>query len=251
MDGTIYLGDRLINGAKEFIDLLREQNKKFLFMTNNSSKSAMEYKIKLNRLGIEVEEKDIFTSGEATCIYIDNNSTKKNVYLLGTEELEQEFIRYGFNIVNNRSIAPDFVVLGFDTDLNYKKLWKACDYIREGMPFIATHPDINCPLEGGKFMPDCGAMIEMIKASTGVEPKIIGKPNQEIIEGIFQKTGLTKEELCIVGDRLYTDIATGINSEVNTVLVLSGETKQGDLDKSPIGPDLVVNSIADIYNTIK
>lgn len=250
MDGTIYLGEKLLKGSREFLELLKRQNKRYLFVTNNSSKSAKEYVKKLRKLGIYAEEEDILTSGEATCIYLNKKKPNSNVYIVGTEALVKEFKNHGFNVVNGTKLYPDYVVLGFDTTLEYKKIWEACDYIRKGVPFIATHPDYNCPIENGGFMPDCGAMIEMFKASTGVSPKVIGKPNKEIVEVIFEKTGLRHEEIAIVGDRLYTDIKTGLNNGITSILVLSGETKAEDLKTTEIKPDYVFESIEELYRLL-
>ncbi len=250
MDGTIYLGDKLIEGTKEFLKLLDKQNKKYLFVTNNSSKSAKDYVKKLNKLGIEASEGNILTSGEATCIYLNRYKPKAKVYVVGTNELLEEFKAYDFNVINNTETIPDYVVLGFDTSLSYKKIWEACDFIRQGIPFVATHPDYNCPIENGEFMPDCGAMIEMFKASTGIFPKIIGKPNKEIVDVIYEKTGLSAKDIAIVGDRLYTDIMTGKNSGITSVLVLSGETSLKDIKETEINPDIVLDSIKDLYEIL-
>lgn len=250
MDGTIYLGDKLIEGTKEFLELLEKQNKKYLFVTNNSSKSAKDYVDKLNRLGIYAKKENILTSGEATCIYLNRYNPGAKVYVVGTEGLLKEFRDYGFNVTNGREELPDYVVLGFDTSLNYMKIWEACSFIRKGVPFIATHPDYNCPLENGEFMPDCGAMIEMFKASTGIFPKIIGKPNKEIVDVIYEKTNLSSKDIAIVGDRLYTDIMTGKNSGITSILVLSGETKAEDLEDTEISPDIVLESVKNLYEIL-
>ena len=204
MDGTFYLGNKLINGALEFLEILKSQNKEFLFLTNNS------YKDKLEKLGCLVEKDKIFTSGEAATIYLRDILPAAKIYILGTKCLEEEFGDAGFKIINDTKEEPDYVVLGFDTTLTYNKLWKACDLIREGTPYIATHPDFNCPIEDGKFMPDTGAMIELIAASTGRRPHVIGKPNKDIIEALCIKYGYNKEEMAIIGDRLYTDIINNI-----------------------------------------
>jgi len=251
MDGTIYLGDKLIDGATEFLDILKEQDKEFLFMTNNSSKNRRIYKEKLGGLGYDVEEEKIFTSGEATTIYLNKRNPGAKVYLLGNEYLEEEFRGNGFELVNDSDVKPDYVVLGFDTTLTYEKIWKACDYIKEGVEFLATHPDYNCPLAGGKTMPDTGAMIEMFKAATGIEPKIIGKPNSEVVESIIEKYGYKKEEIAMVGDRLYTDIKMGINADITSVLVLSGETTDKMYEESKdIKADYMFPSVKELKNTI-
>lgn len=250
LDGTIYLGDEIIDGAVDFINKLNKENKKFIFLTNNSSKNNNYYKEKLKSFGIYVSNNSIFTSGEATTIYLNSRNSGSKVFLIATNYLKDEFIRSGFNVTNIYEEDIDFVVLGFDTTLTYNKLWIACDLIREGVEFIATHPDINCPLEDGKFMPDAGAIIEFIYASTGKRPNIIGNPNTEIINCICKKYRINKEDMIIVGDRLYTDIKTGINSGITSILVLSGETKADDYSKSNIKADFVYNSVKEIINEL-
>lgn len=251
MDGTIYLGNDLIDGAKEFLEELQRQNKRYIFLTNNSSKSKKNYVEKLQNLGIKCNIDDIFTSGEATAIYLTNQIKNPKVFLLGTKDLEEEFLNHKIEIVNDKNEKPNFVVLGFDTTLTYDKLWKACDYIREGVTYVATHPDFNCPLEGGRYMPDTGAMIKMIEASTEKLPNIIGKPNKGIIEAICKKFNIDKSSMAMVGDRLYTDVKLGINAEITSILVLSGEATIKDLEQSDISPTYVFNSVKDIFIDIK
>ncbi len=242
MDGTIYLDDHLINGAQDFISFLIEKEKRFLFLTNNSSKSAAAYVQKLHRLGLTcVTEDHVYTSGQATVSYILKHFPNKKVFLLGTPELEDEFIQSNILLSDD----PDLIVLGFDTTLTYQKLWKICDLIRKELPYIATHPDINCPVKDG-FMPDIGSIMVFIKASTGREPDvIIGKPNFPILQTISEKFNIEFSKVVMVGDRLYTDIAMG-EKGVRTVLVLSGETKIEDLQNSPFHPDLIVSSVRDL-----
>lgn len=246
MDGTFYLGDTLIDGALEFLDILKKQNKKFLFLTSNSSKNKKAYKEKLAKLGCMVEEEDVFTSGEATTIYLKKRKQGAKVFLLGTPLLEEEFIKAGFKLIKDRSEKPDFVVLGFDTTLTYEKLWIACDFIREGVEYIATHPDFNCPLADDKCMPDTGAMIQLIHGSTGKLPLVIGKPHQYIVDAIVEKYGLKKQEIAMVGDRLYTDIKTGMNAGITSVLVMSGETTKQMYEISDVKADYVFPSIKEL-----
>ncbi|SNS97444.1 HAD-superfamily subfamily IIA hydrolase, TIGR01457 [Anaerovirgula multivorans] len=250
MDGTIYLGDELIDGSKKFLETIKNQGKRYIFLTNNSSKSKEIYVEKLNRLGIQASEEEVFTSGEATTMCLKKEKEGAKIYLLGTEALEEEFIREGFILEKERHKNIDYVVLGFDTTLTYEKLWAACEYISEGVEYIATHPDFNCPLPNDKFMPDAGAMAALIEASTGKTPKVIGKPNKEIVESIASKYGLKKEDMVIVGDRLYTDIKTGENAGIVSVLVYSGETKQEDYRKSETRADYVVNSVKDMIDLL-
>ena len=251
MDGTFYLGNALIDGALEFLDILKEQGKDFLFLTNNSSKNKTAYQKKLAHLGCSVDEEKIFTSGEATTIYMAGIAPKAKVFLLGTELLEDEFKKAGFILVNNTYEKPEYVVLGFDTDLTYDKLWKACDFIREGTPYIATHPDFNCPIEGGRYMPDTGAMIEFIAASTGKRPYVIGKPNKGIIDALCLKYGCRREEIALVGDRLYTDIKAGTNAGIVSVLVLSGESSMEDYKKSDVTATFIYPSIKELGEDLR
>lgn len=251
MDGTFYLGNELIEGAMDFLDVLGEQGKDFIFLTNNSSKNKYAYQEKLERLGCEIEPERVFTSGEATTIYLRSLKPGAKIFLLGTPLLEEEFEKAGFTLVRTREEKPDYVVLGFDTTLTYEKLWIACDLIREGVTYIATHPDYNCPLEGGKFMPDAGAMIDLIKASTGQVPHVVGKPNKGIIDAICSKYGFEKDEVAMVGDRLYTDIKTGSNAGCASILVLSGETKQEDYDASDVRATYVFPSLKELGEELK
>jgi len=249
MDGTIYLGDELIPGAKEFLKEIREKGKSYIFLTNNSSKNKEAYIEKLTKLGIDAELEDIFTSGDATIYYLKKHTTYKNIFLLGTPSLEKAFTDAGFNVFTKRSESVECVVLGFDTTLTYEKLWAACDYVRE-LPYVATHPDFNCPLEGGKFMPDIGAMIAFIKAATDKEPTVIGKPKDHMLNAILDTYGLAKEDVAMVGDRLYTDIKMGYDLGVKSVLVLSGETTMEDYDKSEIKADFIFDSVKELKEKI-
>ncbi len=239
MDGTIYLGDSLLPGVKEFLAFIERRGIPYLFLTNNSSKHRGLYAEKLAGLGLIIPEELIVTSGEATAIYIKNNYPEATVYLVGTPALEEEFSRQGVTIDDEN---PGLVVLGFDTTLTYDKLRKLCDFVRDGRRYIATHPDFNCPVEGG-YMPDIGAMIAFVEASTGRRPDIIvGKPHPPIVEALVEKTGQPAEALCMVGDRLYTDIALG-TAGMTTALVLSGETSREDLLTASYRPDFVFDDL--------
>lgn len=251
MDGTFYLGNELIDGALELLDILKKENKTFLFLTNNSSKSKKAYKDKLKKFGCEVFEDNIFTSGEATIIYLKKRKKDSKIFLLGTPSLEEEFESSGFKLIRDRNEKPDFLVLGFDKTLTYDKMCIACDFLRDGVEYIATHRDINCPIEGKKYIPDTGAMIKMFEASTGKLPLVIGKPYEHIIEAITEKYGLKKDELAVVGDRLYTDIKVGINSRITSILVLSGETSEEMYRESDIKADYVFPSVKELGKIIQ
>ena len=247
MDGTVYLGSRLLPGSLDFLRYLGETGRDHLFLTNNSSRNAEYYAQKLTKLGWPAQPDEILTSGEATALYLGGLKPAARVYLLGTPDLETEFAAHGFVLTDEN---PDYVVLGFDMTLTYDKLVRACDLVRGGVPFIATHPDLNCPTETG-YIPDCGAMTALITASTGVTPKVIGKPNREIIDAMFRKKPVRRDQVAMVGDRLYTDIVMGHNAGVTSVLVLSGEAKEADISAAPVKPDHVAGGLGALYEALK
>ncbi|MBO4407064.1 MAG: HAD-IIA family hydrolase, partial [Clostridia bacterium] len=206
MDGTIYLGDELFPETPGFLEAIRRRGARYLFLTNNSSKDKKAYAEKLNRLGIAAGEDDVFSSGDATAIALRERGYEK-LFVLGTKPLLSLFEREGFRLTED---GPDAVVLGFDTDLTYRRLLLAHNMIKSGIPWIATHPDLVCPVEGGKDVPDTGSMIRLLEASTGKSPDlIVGKPNRTIIDAVLALTGGKREKTIMVGDRLYTDVAVG------------------------------------------
>lgn len=248
MDGTFNLGEELIDGSLYFMDTLRELGKDFLFLTNNSSRHRRLYAEKITRLGLPIPEEKVFTSGEATAVYLQSEYPSANVYVVGTPALEDEIRQHGFYLDDQ---DPQLIVLGFDTTLTYEKLWKLCDFVRAGLPYIATHPDFNCPTETG-YMPDIGAMIAFVHASTGRDPDlVVGKPNRMIVDAVAQKLGLDIEQMAMVGDRLYTDIALGQTSGITTCLVLSGETRPEDLAQSEFQPTYIFDNLGSMADWLK
>jgi len=246
MDGTFYLGTRLLPGAQEFVGYIEEKNKSYLFLTNNSSTSAGVYREKMLKMGVDIPEEKIFTSGEATAIYLKKNMPDEKIFLVGTPALEAEFTKSGIQLTDKN---PDAVVLGFDTSITYQKIWDLCNFVRDGLPYIATHPDFNCPTEDG-FMPDIGSFIAMVESSTGRRPDvIIGKPNSHIIESVLQKTGYNINEIAMIGDRLYTDIALG-KAGILTILLLSGETSRADLAESKYQPDFIFENLQEMLEVL-
>jgi HAD superfamily hydrolase (TIGR01457 family) len=240
MDGTLYLGERLFEGVPAFLQRLRESRRRYLFFTNNSSRDAREYAKKLTRLGIAAAPEEVITSGEATVAYLIGDAGVRRAYVLGTASFEREVASGGIELDSRQ---PQAVVLGFDLTLTYEKISTACRFIRAGVPFVATHPDLNCPTEEGPI-PDCGAMTAMITAATGVEPVVIGKPNRYMVDAALARLGGKPENTAIVGDRLYTDMEMGYRGGLRTVLVLSGETTEADLAAAPRKPDLVIPSVS-------
>jgi 4-nitrophenyl phosphatase len=243
MDGTFYLGENLLPGALDFIETIRQQGKDFTFLTNNSSKHRRQYVEKISRLGLPIGEEKVFTSGEATAGYLATHYPGARLFVAGTPSLQEEFTAHGFCVTE---VEPQMVVLGFDTSLTYQKLWRFCDLVRDGLPYYATHPDINCPTPEG-FMPDIGALMACVKASTGRDPDlIIGKPNRIIVEELARKQNLALNSIAMIGDRLYTDIALGETAGIETVLMLSGETQRQDLSTSPFQPNLVFENLGEM-----
>ena len=243
MDGTFYLGDQILDGSLDFLDAVERTGRSVLFLTNNSSKSAGTYVEKLRRMHVREPFLNVLTSGQAAARYCLANFAGKKAFLLGNHILAAEFAKMGVAVDNEH---PDYVVIAFDTELDYAKMCAVCDAVRAGLPYIATHPDYNCPTETG-FIPDIGAIIAFIKASTGREPDlIIGKPYGGIVRDALTVTGLRADQLAMCGDRLYTDIATGVNFGMTSILVMSGETTWDDLEKSDVKPHLTFNRLADM-----
>ena len=242
MDGTIYLDTTPLDGAIDFCKELYERDM-LCYFTNNSSKNPMDYVEKLNKIGFPAERRHIITSGDVTIAHLNKYHNGESVYLLGTKALEDSFREGGIPLSEDAGI----VVVGFDMTLTYEKLEKACTLIRNGAKFYSTHPDINCPTKDG-FIPDSGAICAAIELSTGVKPRFFGKPNAETVEMLELKSGLSRDNICMVGDRLYTDIALGKKNGMLSILVMTGETTKDMLDAATGDnvPDLVFNRISDI-----
>ena len=250
MDGTIYLDNDLFDGTLEFLDRIKKKGGKYLFVTNNSSKSTDAYVSKLNRIGIPACEDDFLTSTDATIIYLNNNYQGKKFYVVGTKSFVKQLSEAG--VIVTETIEDDVfgIVLSNDNELTFKKLEDTCILLgRENMVYIATNPDWVCPTAFG-YVPDCGSFAEMIGRATGKHPLFIGKPKPEMLLLALSKYNYSKEEALMIGDRLYTDIASGYNAGIDTVFVLSGEGTMKDLNESEIKPTYVMNSIKDLLGEI-
>lgn len=243
MDGTVYLGERWIDGALDFLRRIEETGRSYVFVTNNSSKNAAVYVEKLCRMGLHVGEERIVTSGQAAIHYLQRHFPDAKVFLLGNSMLREEFAQAGIVLEEEH---PDVVMTAFDTTLDYQKMCKVCDHVRAGLPYLATHPDYNCPTETG-FIPDVGAIHAFIHASAFRYPdRIIGKPNADIIDYLCTRVNVGREETAMVGDRLYTDIAAGRKNGLKSILVLSGEATMEDVQRSDVLPHLIFDSVKDI-----
>ena len=247
MDGTFYLGEQILPGALDFLKEAEKKGKRYLFFTNNSSRSPKLYMEKLARMDCVIERNQIMTSGDVMIEFLKSERPGRSVYLVGPPALEETFLEGGIRLVKE---TPDIVVIGFDLTLTYEKLERACTFIRNGAEFLATHLDINCPTEDG-FIPDCGAMCAAISLSTGKQPRYVGKPFAETVDMVLQVTGGKRETTAFVGDRLYTDVATGVKNGAKGFLVLTGETKLSDLEQSEVKPDAAFSSLGEMGEILK
>lgn len=243
MDGTIYLGEQWIDGAKAFLERIEASGRNYVFLTNNSSKNAAVYVEKLERMGLSVGKEKIVTSGQAAIYYLKRHFAGKKVFLLGNALLWEEFLQEGIVLEEDN---PEVVVTAFDTSLTYEKMCRVCDFVRAGLPYLATHPDYNCPTEDG-FIPDIGAIHAFIHASAFRYPdRVIGKPNGDIIDYLTTRVHEERSHIAMVGDRLYTDIAAGRNNGLQSVLVLSGEASLEDAERSDVKPHLIFTSVREM-----
>ena len=250
MDGTLYLGDRLFGFTSQLLETIREKGGKYLFMTNNSSKSVADYIKKLRAMGIEADREDFITSSQATAYYLHKHHEGKRLYVCGTQSLKEELRTEGFAVTTDLD-AVQCIVMGFDTELTFQKLHDVSYLLltRPQLPYIATNPDLVCPTEFGS-VPDCGSVCICIKNATGREPVVIGKPSPLMPELAMERLGIPKEQTCVVGDRIYTDIKSGLNAGVTGILVMSGETTPQILEESPDKPHLVLQDAGELLGLL-
>jgi len=247
MDGTIYKGDLLLDGAQKLIHTFNLLGKDYLFLTNNSSINRSLTAERLTRIGLPTSTEKILTSGEATALYLHRNHPGCRVFVIGAPALEDEFSSRGFTLTD---IDPDYVVLGFDTGLTYNKLWKMSELVFSGVPYIATNPDRTCFYEKG-FMPEIAPMIAYVESAAGKKPsEIVGKPNPLMAEIASEMTGYPLNSLAIIGDSLETDIPFGINAGIPSILVLSGDASADDVRKGSVQPDMIVADLNDLADTL-
>ena len=251
MDGTLYLGNRLYDFTIALLQQIRRTGGKYLFITNNSSKSVVDYVKKLEKFGIEATREDFMTSSQATAYYLHKYHEGQRLYVCGTESLKEELRSEGFTVTTDLD-EVDCIVMGFDTELTFQKLHDVSYLLltRPELPYIATNPDLVCPTEFGS-VPDCGSVCGMIYNATGKKPIVIGKPSPLMPELAMDKMGVSKEETCVVGDRIYTDVKSGLNAGCVGILVMSGETTPEILAQSPDKPHLVLESANEILDVLK
>lgn len=250
IDGTIALDTTLIDGTLEFMNYVLSIGGKYIFITNNSTKSIEDYIIKFEKFKIKVDETSFVTSSYATALYLRETYNDKKVFVLGTKSFVEELRRFKVNVTEDQDDDIVCAVVGFDNELNYKKVENICELLlTRNIDYIATNPDLVCPTSFG-FVPDCGAICEMIGHAVKREPLFIGKPNKKIVEMCLKQTGFTKEETLVIGDRLYTDIACGINGGVDTAVVFTGEAKREDIINAKYMPTYSFDTIKELYEEL-
>ena len=250
LDGTLYLGEQLYPFTIDLLRRIRETGGRSLYMTNNSSKSVEDYIRKLERLGIPATREDFITSAQATAWYLQQNHPGKTLYVCGTESLKRELREAGFHVTEEPEDAQ-CIVMGFDTELTFKKLHDVSWLLStRQIPYIATNPDYVCPTEFGS-VPDCGSVCDMIYNATQKRPLVIGKPEPLMPQLAMERLGISPEQAVCIGDRIYTDIRSGLNAGITTMLVLSGETTREILDASDVKPHFVLEDAGEILEALR
>ncbi|MDR2048067.1 MAG: HAD-IIA family hydrolase [Treponema sp.] len=243
MDGVIYHGNQLLKGALEFVRWMEANHKAFLFLTNSSERSPLELSQKLGRLGIEVDPEHFYTSALATAGFLATQRPGGSVYAIGEPGLIQALYDQGFTMNN---VNPDYVVVGEGRSYNLEALERAVKLVMAGARLIGTNPDLNGPVEGGIMVPACGALVAPIELATGKKAYFIGKPNPLMMRHGLRRLNAQREDTVIIGDRMDTDIQAGVESEIETVLVLSGVTRPEDIHSFPYGPRHILEGVFEI-----
>lgn len=249
LDGTIYLDGVLFPKSLSLLETLKERAIEFVFLTNNSSISTDRYVEKIRKLGIPCERKNVATSTEATIAHIRKHCPDVRFYVMGTASMKSELLEAGVSFTDRMEEGIGGLLIAYDTELTYQKLIDATKLLNRGVIYLATNPDKVCPVSYG-YVPDCGSFAMMLENATGRTPHVLGKPNADIVEMVLERSGVAKDDAVLVGDRIYTDILCGIRAGIDTVLVLSGESKQEDADASEHRPTMVVNGIDTILELL-
>lgn len=250
LDGTLYLGERLFPFTPALLREIRGRGGRYLFMTNNSSRSVKDYAARLCWLGIAAQEADFVTSSQAAVYYLNRHCAAATLYVCGTQSLKEELVRAGFGVTEKPEEAEG-ILMGFDTELTFQKL-RDISYLlcTRDLPYFATNPDFVCPTEFGS-VPDCGSVCEMLYRATGKRPVVLGKPEPIMPQLAMERVGCKPQQTAVIGDRLYTDIRCGICAGVRTVLVMSGETTPEMLESSADKPDVVLQSGAQLLEALR
>lgn len=250
MDGTIYLDDRLFDGVIPFLHYIRQVGGRYLFLTNNSSRGVEGYMEKMRRLGIETEKSDYLTSVDVSIAALQKERPGKKCYVFGTRSFYAQLESAGIPVTDSPDPDVDILLCGFDRELTFQKLEDACILLNRGAEFWATNPDWVCPTWYGS-VPDCGSVCRMLTTATGRTPRFLGKPRPDMVYLSMARTGFTPAQTVLLGDRLYTDIACGVNAGIDTVFVLSGEGTEADIEKFGVHPTWVRRDIAELLQELQ
>lgn len=242
MDGVIYHGNRLLPGVKKFVEWLYANNKEFLFLTNSSERSPKELQQKLARMGLDVDEKHFYTSALATAKFISNQAPGCSAYVIGAPGLVNALYEAGITM---NDVNPDYVVVGETSTYNYENIVHAVSLVLKGAKLIGTNTDLTGPTETG-IIPACRALVSPIELATGKQAYFVGKPNPLMMRTGLKLLGVHSAEAVMIGDRMDTDVIAGIETGLDTVLVLSGVTTTEDIDLYPFRPKYVLNGVGDI-----
>ena len=250
MDGTLYLDEQLFDKVPEFLDLIRRQGGRYLFLTNNSSRGVDGYMAKMRRLGIETAPEDYMTSADAAEHTLLTEFPGQKCYVSGTASLKAQLRQAGIDVTDTLSDDITVLLSGFDTELTFQKLEDSCILLNRGVTWLATNPDWVCPTWYGS-VPDCGSVCQMLERATGKTPRFLGKPQPEMVHLALARTGFGPQQAVVIGDRLYTDVACGVNAGIDSIFVLSGEGVMGDIVKYRINPTWIYQDIAKLYHDLK
>lgn len=242
MDGVIYWGDQPIPGAADFVQSLREQEIPFLFLTNNSASSPRDYVVKLQKMGMELEEQHFYTCAMATMEFLQQQKPQGTAFVIGEGGLVSALHQAGYGITTRQ---PDYVIVGEGSTLNFEMAEKAMMMLLNGAHLIATNLDVSCPTDGGS-RPGCGAVVAMLEAATGRRAFSVGKPSPFMMRAARKRLGLRTAETIMVGDTMETDIRGGLELGFHTILVLTGSTSPAGLTGYPFRPTLVADSVAHV-----
>ncbi len=250
MDGTLYLDEQLFDKVPEFLDLIRRQGGRYLFLTNNSSRGVEGYMAKMRRLGIETAPEDYMTSADAAEHTLLTEFPGQKCYASGTASLKAQLRQAGIGVADTLSDDITVLLSGFDTELTFQKLEDSCILLNRGVTWLATNPDWVCPTWYGS-VPDCGSVCQMLERATGKTPRFLGKPQPEMVRLALTRTGFGPQQAVVIGDRLYTDVACGVNAGIDSIFVLSGEGVMGDIVKYRVNPTWIYQDIAKLYQDLK
>lgn len=250
VDGTISFDATPFEGTLDFLKKVKANGGKYIFITNNSTKSIADYVVKFHGMGIEADESNFLTASYVTAKFLLDRYPAERIHVLGTESFKKELVSFGLNVTDGMEEDIRAVVVGFDNELDYEKITRVCELLQtRELDYYGTNPDLACPVGFG-YIPDCGAICELIGRAVGRQPVYLGKPNRIMVDMAIEQTGFTPEETLVIGDRLYTDIACGIQAEVDTLVVFTGEAKKEDLADTPYPPTYYCDSISDVFKAL-